>query len=594
MRKGDAMKDVKRVLQISAVPLIIVIAVLIFISIFTLSQLEESIEEKVITGMQSSIESKLELLRSYFDSAIRESFILTHNPLALELIKFSNQNIDDMEIIANRRELLIEYLDTIIYDSDIYETIIYIDAKGQFVVDASHGAYQELDYFEMDFYLSAQRGARSIQDVIVSPVTDQSVLIVGNPVFDKSNEVIGIAGTLLKFDDLVKKIVRTKDDAKTYGIIDRHGVVIAAELEDFIFDKETLTLDVATFETIQTQKSGFLFADSDFGEQLIVYRIVPEKNWYLYASAPTEAFQNDIKPIRRVTISILVFSIVILGAIVISTAQLKATNTQYLKTLDRLASTQEELVMSKKIASLGSLVTGVAHEINTPIGNSILVVSYLQEKAQLVQEHLLSKTMTQRELQDFIDLCIKSSSNINMSVSKVSNLIKGFKKLSDLKDYEQKQLFHVSRCIEEAIIRKRMLINLDDIHFEVSCDDALEIVSNKEALSQSIENLIDNAIVHAYDVDYSGFIKIAVKSDADNIEIRFMDSGRGIEKELLPKIFDPFFTTKLSGDRSGLGLYIVYNTVNHILNGHIKCISDVGVGTEFIITLPKNNSSRLK
>lgn len=594
MRKVDAMKDVKQVLRISAVPLLIVIAMLILISTFTLTQLEESIEGNVITGMQSSVESKLELLRSYFDSVIRESFILTHNPLALDLIDFSNKNIDDVDIIANRRELLVEYLDTIIYNSDIYESIIFIDAKGQFVVDASHGAYQEFDYFEMDFYVSALRGSRSIQDVIVSPITDQSVLIVGNPVFSMENEVIGTAGTLIKFDDLVKKIVRTKDDIKTYGIIDRHGVVIAAELESFIFNQESLAVDTATFETIKAQKTGFLFADSEFGEQLIVYQVVPEKNWYLYASVPVEAYQNDIKPIRRVIISILVFSIVILGAVVISTAQLKAANTQYLEALDRLKSTQEKLVMSRKIASLGSLVTGVAHEINTPIGNSILVISYLQERAQLVQEHFLSKKMTQRELQDFINLCIKSSSNISMSVSKVSDLVKGFKKLSELKYYEQKQLFRVRRCLEEAVIKKRMVMNLDHVHFEVSCDEALEIVSNKEALSQTIENLIDNTVVHAYDTDYDGFIKIAVEINADDIEIRFIDSGRGIERELIPKIFDPFFTTKLSGDRSGLGLYIVYNTVNHVLNGHIKCISDIDVGTEFIITLPKSSSSPSK
>lgn len=588
------MKDVKLILRISAVPLLIVIAVLILISTFTLTQLEESIEDNVITGMQSSVESKLELLRSYFDSVIRESFILTHNPLALDLIDFSNKDIDDVDILSNRRELLAEYLDTIIYDSDIYESFIFIDAKGQFVIDASHGAYQDFDYFEMDFYVSAQRGSRSIQDVIVSPITDQSVLIVGNPVFSKENEVIGTAGTLIKFDDLVKKIVRTKDDDKTYGIIDRHGVVIAAELESFIFNQESLEVDTATFETIKAQKTGFLFADSEFGEQLIIYRVVPEKNWYLYTSVPVEAYQNDIKPIRRVIISILFFSIVILGAVVISSAQLKASNTQYLEALDRLKSTQEELVMSRKIASLGSLVTGVAHEINTPIGNSILVASHLQEKAQVVQEHFLSKKMTQSELRDFITLCIKTASNISMSVSKVSVLIKGFKKLSDLKYYEEKQLFRVKRCLEEAIIRKRMVMNLEHVHFEVSCDDTLEIVSIKEALSQTIENLIENTIVHAYDADYNGVIKIVVENNPDNIEIRFMDLGRGIEQELIPKIFDPFFTTKLSGDRSGLGLYIVYNIVNYVLNGHIKCMSDIDVSTEFIITLPKNNSSPSK
>jgi hypothetical protein len=342
------MKDVKRVLRISAVPLMILITVIIVISMFTLKQLERSIEEKVITGMQSSIESRVDLLRSYFDSAIRETFILTHNPLALELIEFSNQKLNDTAFINNQRALLVEYLDAIVYDSDIYESIIYINSEGNFVVDASHGAYSAFNYLEMDFYLSAKRGGRSIQDVITSPVTDQSVLIVGNPVFNSDNEVVGVAGTLLKFDGLVKKIIRTKEETKTYGIIDRQGKVIAAESENYIFNQKSMTVDSTVFNEMKTNKSGYLFVDSDYGRQLVIYRVVPEKNWYLYAAMPLEAYQNDIKPIKRVIILILVFSIAILGAVIISTAQLKATNTQYLSALDRLATTQEELVMSKK------------------------------------------------------------------------------------------------------------------------------------------------------------------------------------------------------------------------------------------------------
>ena len=252
-----------------------------------------------------------------------------------------------------------------------------------------------------------------------------------------------------------------------------------------------------------------------------------------------------------------------------------------------LRETQSVLIESEKMASLGNLVAGIAHEVNTPLGIGITAITHLKDKLHDLLHYFKSDQIKRSDLEEFLQVSEKSVSIIFDNLSRASQLIKSFKEISvdqsggdvreiNLYDYLQ----HLLISLEPNF--KSRLIQVDFL----SIAKTIQLKLESGALAQLLTNLIMNSFVHAFEGQQKGLIKITAKTKGKNLLLRYQDNGKGIAAENLHKIFEPFFTTKRLRGGSGLGLHIVYNLVTRKFHGKIQVESELQKGVEFLIELP--------
>ena len=255
-------------------------------------------------------------------------------------------------------------------------------------------------------------------------------------------------------------------------------------------------------------------------------------------------------------------------------------------TMDKLTRTQSELIQSAKLASLGFMVAGVAHELNTPVGNALMATSTLADY-QKNFEISIEKGLTRSALYTYLNSVRELTELAERNLQRTVKLINNFKQVAVDQTTEQRRNFNLDELVPEIIL------NLQRLHtkstFNLTCDIPKEIYfySYPGAIEQVLVNLIHNVNKHAFEGRDFGSMYIKAEVIGKNlVRISFSDDGIGIEEEHLPRIFDPFFTTKLGQGGSGLGLSIVQNIVTGMLGGRIEVRSPVGVGTEFSLELP--------
>jgi PAS domain S-box-containing protein len=255
------------------------------------------------------------------------------------------------------------------------------------------------------------------------------------------------------------------------------------------------------------------------------------------------------------------------------------------RTLNSLNAAQLQLLQSEKLASLGNLVAGVAHEINTPVGVGITAASYLQQEI----DNIISLIDNDEPHPDLVRRfeTLKESSNIVLkNLVRAGNLISSFKQVSIDQSSDTSRTFKVKEYLEEIILSLHHDLKKTKHLIRLECDAALILNSYPGSWAQILTNLIMNFLIHAYGADDAGTIRISVRQEGDVILLMYSDDGCGIDFEIQPKIFDPFFTTKRNQGGTGLGLSIVYSIVTQRLNGTITCESSPKEGTAFIIRLP--------
>ena len=265
---------------------------------------------------------------------------------------------------------------------------------------------------------------------------------------------------------------------------------------------------------------------------------------------------------------------------------LQEKNQELTNTLQQLQTTQAQLVEAEKMAALGNLVAGVAHEINTPVGISVTAASILTEDAAAFLHTYRDNKMKRAELETFLDTAIESSSMILANLRRASALIHSFKQVAVDQSSEVQRCFKVKEYLEEIVHSLVGEIKKTKHSVVITGDENITLDSYPGALSQIVTNLVMNSLIHAYDGADSGQIHLHFKQEYDQVVLQYADDGKGIHPDHLSKIFNPFFTTNRSGGGTGLGLHIVYNLVNQRLKGTIQCESRVGVGTQFTIKLP--------
>lgn len=254
--------------------------------------------------------------------------------------------------------------------------------------------------------------------------------------------------------------------------------------------------------------------------------------------------------------------------------------------VSQLHATQTQLVESEKLASLGSMVAGVAHELNTPIGNAITASSCIVEARKRLSE-IEKQGLTRQALDQFIADIEEASFIVDRSLIRAAELIGSFKRLAVDQTSYQRRTFELAEVMHEIVITMRSFLRttphklVDKVHVSAEFD------SYPGPLGQVLMNLINNAIVHAFDTHQTGEITITTHQDSPNwMTIEVSDNGKGIPETSLKRIFDPFYTTKMGKGGSGLGLHITYTLITGLMGGNIRVESHVGKGSTFFITVP--------
>lgn len=256
------------------------------------------------------------------------------------------------------------------------------------------------------------------------------------------------------------------------------------------------------------------------------------------------------------------------------------------ETLSLLQDTQKQLIESEKMAGLGQLVAGVAHEINTPLGVIITASSFIHDRLVSLKKLSSQRKMLKVEFDNHIRDSIESSRLILTNSKNAAELIKSFKQVSVDQAAEAKRSFNVKEYLDLVLWGLGNKFTKSPHKIIIECAEDNEIVSYPGAFGQIITNLLINTLDHAFEEDQEGKIIIKVGCHENTLTIKFSDNGRGIDIDHLGQIFMPFFTTARHRGGTGLGLYIVYNLVTQLFGGLIDCDSSSTRGTCFNISFP--------
>ena len=254
-------------------------------------------------------------------------------------------------------------------------------------------------------------------------------------------------------------------------------------------------------------------------------------------------------------------------------------------TLDRLNDTQAQLIQSEKLAALGGLVSGVAHEINTPVGISVTAASSLAEDTRQMAEKYKENKVSRAEFKDYLNTANQSAKLILANMERTATMVQSFKQVSVDQSTEQRRIFKLKEYTEDVIRSLYPRFKDKNISIKLEIYEKVELDSYPGAFSQILTNLVLNSIVHGFDGAEQGTITIVAKVVENELMLEYEDDGKGIEKENLAKVFNPFFTTNKQAG-TGLGLHIVYNIVSQKLNGSISCSSEKEKGVSFRMKIP--------
>lgn len=252
----------------------------------------------------------------------------------------------------------------------------------------------------------------------------------------------------------------------------------------------------------------------------------------------------------------------------------------------QLKETQAQLAAHEKLASLGSLVAGVAHELNTPIGNSLLMASTLQEKTEVLAGHFDRNELKRSDLDGWIAAAREASALIVRSLHAAADLVNSFKQVSVDQASTQRRRFDLGKACHEILATMMNGVRRAGHTLALQVEPGIEMDSYPGPLGQVLINFVNNALLHAFDGQRGSMTVSAARIDGERVHIVFRDDGRGIPPEHLARIFDPFFTTRMGQGGTGLGLNIAYNIVTTLLGGTIRVDSVVGEGTAFTLDLP--------
>lgn len=245
------------------------------------------------------------------------------------------------------------------------------------------------------------------------------------------------------------------------------------------------------------------------------------------------------------------------------------------------------IIEKEKIASLGVLVAGVAHEINTPLGNGVTTSSYIKTLVRRLCELHANNKLSRQEFMRILESLTESSDLLLNNLMRAADLVKQFKSIATNQNLETLKEVNLKDEIENVITSLKPTIKKRQITIENRIDKKIMMTTYPGAISQVFTNFIINSMHHGFNVEDDGHIAIEATQEGELVRLVYSDDGKGIAEDIIEHIFEPFYTTRRNKNNSGLGMYITHNLVNSTLSGMITCESQVGKGTRFILTLPR-------
>jgi len=257
--------------------------------------------------------------------------------------------------------------------------------------------------------------------------------------------------------------------------------------------------------------------------------------------------------------------------------------------LRNLRETKNSLIETEKLAALGRLVAGVAHEINTPVGNSLTVASSLEQRTVAFAAEVARGNLKRSSLNDFLEVSREASSQLVANLHRAAELIQSFKQVATDRNYSNQRVFDLGELTEQVVTSLRPGLGNQHLTLNVACQADLTMNSYPGPYGQVLTNLFLNSVTHAFPDGKTGAIDIRVQAAGhDAVDVLFSDDGCGMSLDVLRNAFDPFFTTRRDRGSTGLGLHIVHTIVTNFLGGRLHLDSDPGKGTRIQLILPRD------
>ena len=266
--------------------------------------------------------------------------------------------------------------------------------------------------------------------------------------------------------------------------------------------------------------------------------------------------------------------------------ELRKRNSELATSMETIQMTQDQLVESERMASLGSLVAGIAHDVNTPLGVSVTATSFLQDRIKTLQSTYDDKKLTSGIMSSFLSDAQQSITLLTNNVNRASDLISSFKQVAVDQTSKAVREINVSEYLTEVVQSLAPNFKRTSHTIDIHCPDDLSIRCAPGVLAQILTNMIMNSLIHGFEDKPKGAIKLEITKQGENLIIDYCDDGRGLDDAALERHFDAFFTTRRGRGGSGLGTHIMHNLVTQTLSGTIRAFSQLGKGLQYRITIP--------
>jgi len=268
-------------------------------------------------------------------------------------------------------------------------------------------------------------------------------------------------------------------------------------------------------------------------------------------------------------------------------AELRKKNTELATSMDTLNQARDQLVESERMASLGGLVAGIAHDVNTPIGVSVTAASFLEQRLSTLQQDYKDKTLTNKSMSVFIQEAEQTTQLLLNNLHRASELIASFKQVAADQTSEAERRFELDSYLNEVLQSLKPSFKQRPHQIVINCPSPLEVYCAPGVIAQIVTNLLMNSMIHAFEPGQTGHIELTVVDEDEDIFITYQDDGKGLDEQHLERLFDAFFTTRGEQGGTGLGTHIMYNLVTQALKGRIEAFSEPGKGLRYEIRFPK-------
>ncbi|WP_028581481.1 hybrid sensor histidine kinase/response regulator [Desulfogranum japonicum] len=378
-------------------------------------------------------------------------------------------------------------------------------------------------------------------------------------------------------------------------------------LEDSGYDPLVAENGRIALELIEEHHPDLILCDMQMPEVggLEVVRTVHEKypNLPIIVVSGAGVIEDAIEAVREGAWDYLVKPLYSLKTLIQSVekalerAHLIAENQEYQKNLEKRTlelqkeiedreKAEKKLVQSEKMAALGDLVAGVAHEINTPLGIGVTGISYLQDATNTFQQLFETGEAKKSDLEKFLKDCREACEVTLSNLSRAAQLVTGFKQIAVDQSSDERRTFNVKEYIQEILFSLYPRIKKTKHTVDLDCPEELVIDSYPGAFSQILTNLVMNSLIHGFEDIEQGTISIAIMQENSSLTLHYKDDGKGMTEEQRTKIYDPFYTTKRGSGGTGLGMNLVFNLVSEKFTGEIECESTPGGGVHITISIP--------